>query len=96
MGNSACSCKCCRLLCSEEKDTVINKQMFISITEYACNSLSDQKLKVGDLLEVTEEGQHWVYAKRFTVKGAKKGFIEEQLYVPRDFLKPVGSLEAQS
>ncbi|KAF4084188.1 hypothetical protein AMELA_G00125860, partial [Ameiurus melas] len=96
MGNSACSCKCCHLLCSEEEDTVINKQMFISITEYACNSLSDQKLKVGDLLEVTEEGEHWVYAKRFTKKGAKKGFIEEQLYVPRDFLKPVGSLEAQS
>ncbi|KAB5562171.1 hypothetical protein PHYPO_G00014920 [Pangasianodon hypophthalmus] len=98
MGNSACCCKRCCLLCSEEgeEETVAHKRVYKSIFEYPCNSLSDQTLKKGDILEVIEERGRWVYAKRLTVKCDKKGFIEEQVYVPRDFVKPLGSLEAQA
>lgn len=97
MGNCACSCKRCCLLCSEEEEEDIfrHKQVYTSIFEYPCNSLIDLKLKKGDLLEVIEEREHWVYAKRLTARGNEKGFIEEQVYIPRDFVKPVDSLEAK-
>lgn len=97
MGNSACSCECCCSQCSEEKeeDIDVHKPVYKSICEYPCSSLSDLKLKKGDILELIEEGEHWVIAKRIPAKHDKKGFIEEQVYVPRDFVKPVGSLEAQ-
>ncbi|XP_053366098.1 tyrosine-protein kinase SRK3 [Clarias gariepinus] len=102
MGNSACSSKhhsCCKrcLLRSEEQEekTIVKKRVYKSIFEYPSNSLSDRKLKKGDLLEVIEEGEHWVYAKRLTVQQGKKGFIEEPVYVPTKWIKPVDSLEAQ-
>lgn len=97
MGSRLSSCKRCCLLCSEEEeeDTFSHKQVYTSIFEYPCNSLIDLKLKKGDLLEVIEEREHWVYAKILTAKCNKKGFIEEQVYIPRDFVKPVDSLEAK-
>lgn len=95
MGNCACSCERCCSLCSKKKEEGINKRVYKSICEYHSNSLSDQKLRKGDILEVIEEGEHWVFAKRLTLKCDKKGFIEEQVYVPREFVKPVDSLEAQ-
>lgn len=95
MGNCNCSCKRCCPLCSKEQEDVIRKRVYKSICEYSCNTLSDLKLKKGDILEVIEEKEHWVYAKRVTRNSGENGFIEEQVYVPKDFLKPVDSLEAQ-
>lgn len=97
MGNCACSCKHCCLLCSEEKEEeeFTGKQVFTSIYEYPCNSLSNLKLRKGDLLEVIDERGPWLSVRTLTVKGDKKGFVEEQVYVPRDFVKPVASLEAK-
>lgn len=98
MGNTVCSCEwCCCLPCLEVKkeETVIEKQVYKSVFDYPSNSLSDRKLKKGDILEVIEEKENWVYARRCTAKGDKKEFFEEQVYVPKDFLKPVNSMEAQ-
>lgn len=94
MGNSACSC--C-LLCLKEKEAVIDvhKLVYKSICEYPCNTLSDLTLRRGDILEVIEEGERWVFAKKISPQHDKKGFTEEQIHVPRDFVKPVDSLEAQ-
>ncbi|XP_027028480.2 tyrosine-protein kinase SRK3 [Tachysurus fulvidraco] len=94
MGNSACTCKRCRLPCSEKKkiEPVIQKQVYQSIADFPSNFLGNQTLKKGDILEVIEERENWVYAR---IRTAKNGFSEEQIYVPADFLKPVNSLEAQ-
>lgn len=75
-----------------KKETVTEKQVYKSIFDFPSNSPSDRKLKKGDILEVIEEGDHWVYARRRTVKN---GVSEEQVYVPKGFLKPVNSVEAE-
>uniref|UniRef100_A0A3B4CQX5 Tyrosine-protein kinase n=1 Tax=Pygocentrus nattereri TaxID=42514 RepID=A0A3B4CQX5_PYGNA len=97
MGNCGCSCKCCCLLCSkkEEKES-IKRRRVTSLYDYRGRTLKDLKLNKGDILEVIEETQHWLYVKKRTVKGDKqKGVVEEQGYVPKDFVKPVDSLEAK-
>ncbi|KAI5102483.1 tyrosine-protein kinase SRK3, partial [Silurus meridionalis] len=97
MGNCACSCKCCCLLCSEDKEEVkpTKKRMYTSIYNYPSNDLAARKLIKGDKLIVIEEKEHWVHAKKITINCDQKGFTEEQIYVPKDFLRPVDSLEAQ-
>ncbi|TSO25136.1 Tyrosine-protein kinase Src42A [Bagarius yarrelli] len=105
MGNIAFSCKrcsrfqcspcCSRFLKETKEEPVKQKPVYQSIFDFPTTSLGDQRLKKGDFLEVIEEKEHWVYARRRTVKPDKKSFFEEQIYVPKDFLKPVDSLEAQ-
>lgn len=40
------------------------------------------------------ENQYWLYVRRRAAKG--EGILQEEGYVPKDFVKPVDSLEAQS
>uniref|UniRef100_A0A4W4F8M3 Tyrosine-protein kinase n=1 Tax=Electrophorus electricus TaxID=8005 RepID=A0A4W4F8M3_ELEEL len=64
-----------------------------SLYNYQCHTLMDLKLSRGDILEVIEETQHWLYVKKHTVKD-KNGIVKEEGYVPRNYVKPVTSLEA--
>ncbi|XP_076835161.1 tyrosine-protein kinase Src42A [Brachyhypopomus gauderio] len=96
MGNCTCTCKCCRLLCPEQEDeeSISSKDAYKSLYDYHCRSLRDLKLNRGDILEVIAETEHWLYVKRHTVKDKKHGAVEEEGYVPRNYVKPVTSLEA--
>ncbi|XP_026858264.1 tyrosine-protein kinase SRK3 [Electrophorus electricus] len=95
MGNCTCYCKSCPLLCSEQEDeeTAKTNRAYKSLYNYQCHTLMDLKLSRGDILEVIEETQHWLYVKKHTVKD-KNGIVKEEGYVPRNYVKPVTSLEA--
>lgn len=45
---------------------------------------------------MTGENEHWLYVRRRTAKAnGSKYFVEEKGYVPRDFIKPLDSVEAE-
>ncbi|XP_072545381.1 tyrosine-protein kinase Src42A isoform X2 [Salminus brasiliensis] len=96
MGNCGCSCKCCCLPCSQEEQKNQKLRRVTSVVDFHCRTLKDLKLNKGDILEVIEETQHWLYVRKRTAKGNKQNeFMEEKGYVPKDFVKPVDSLEAK-
>ncbi|XP_066524443.1 tyrosine-protein kinase Src42A isoform X2 [Hoplias malabaricus] len=96
MGNCGCSCECCLPCCKKEEKKPIKPRRVMSRYEYHCRTLKDLKINRGDILEVIDETPHWLYVKKRTVNGDKqKGFVEEQGYVPKDFVKPLDSLEAK-
>ncbi|XP_057200162.1 tyrosine-protein kinase SRK2 [Triplophysa rosa] len=103
MGNSVSTCKprcpdccldCCPCCCQikNEKPT-IKRKTCTSIYNYASRTTLDLELKKGDILEIMGENEYWLYVRRRTAKG--KGIIQEEGYVPINFVKPVDSLEAQ-
>lgn len=98
MGNSACTCKrrcpCCRT--KNEQPSLNRKRVFRSIYDYPSRTIWDLNLKKGDILEVTRETEYWLYVRRRTAKGDKPNiFVEEKGYVPKDFVKPLDSVEAE-
>ncbi|XP_016296578.1 tyrosine-protein kinase SRK2 [Sinocyclocheilus anshuiensis] len=98
MGNSACTCKRCCPCCplKNEERPLSRKRVFKSIYDYPSRTIWDLNLKKGDILEVTGENEHWLYVRRRTAKGnGSKGFVEEKGYVPKDFIKPLESIEAE-
>lgn len=47
-------------------------------------------------MEVTGETEYWLYVRRRTAKdGKSNSFVEEKGYVPKDFVKPLDSVEAE-
>ncbi|XP_067224239.1 tyrosine-protein kinase Src42A [Chanodichthys erythropterus] len=98
MGNSACSCKRCCPCCptKNEQPSLNRKRVFRSIYDYPSRTIWDLNLKKGDILEVTGETEYWLYVRRRTAKGGKSNsFVEEKGYVPKDFVKPLDSVEAE-
>ncbi|XP_016379409.1 tyrosine-protein kinase Src42A-like [Sinocyclocheilus rhinocerous] len=98
MGNSACTCKRCCPCCplKNEERPLSRKRVYKSICDYPSRTIWDLNLKKGDILEVTGENEHWLYVRRRTAKGnGSKGFVEEKGYVPKDFIKPLESIEAE-
>ncbi|XP_052386509.1 tyrosine-protein kinase SRK2 [Carassius gibelio] len=98
MGNSACTCKRCCPCCppNNEEQSLSRKRVFRSINNYPSRTIWDLELKKGDILEVTGENEHWLYVRRRTAKAnGSKYFVEEKGYVPRDFIKPLDSVEAE-
>lgn len=94
MGNCQSCSKCCKLLCPEEENGSINSEestdnLFTSIYNYPSHYVNDLRLQKGDILEVIAENEQWLYVKKSNVVG-----IEEKGNVPRDFLRPAKSLEA--
>ncbi|XP_056624168.1 tyrosine-protein kinase SRK2 [Triplophysa dalaica] len=89
-----CCLDCCPC-CSQKKNekTTIKRQTCTSIYNYASRTTLDLELKKGDILEIMGENEDWLYVRRRTAKG--QGIIHEEGYVPKNFVKPVESLEAQ-
>ncbi|XP_030642956.1 tyrosine-protein kinase SRK3 [Chanos chanos] len=97
MGNSLCSCKkrCC-LMCMDQEEPEKPRRVFKSVYDYPRRTLRDLKLKKGDTLEVIDETEHWLYVRKCTIKGENtRDSICEEGYVPREFIKPADSLEAE-
>uniref|UniRef100_W5JZX1 Tyrosine-protein kinase n=1 Tax=Astyanax mexicanus TaxID=7994 RepID=W5JZX1_ASTMX len=89
MGNCGCSCcKCCCWLCCKEEPKQHKPIRVTSLYDYRCRTLRDLKLNKGDILEVIEENQHWLYVRKCSVKN-------QEGYVPKVLVKPVDSLEAK-
>ena len=92
MGNSVR----CPELCPELKPKQVT-----SLHDYPCRTLRDMTLRKGDVLEVIAETTHWLYVRRTREEGhadkqggdAIPGPTEG--YVPRNFVRPLHSLEAQ-
>ncbi|XP_052436625.1 tyrosine-protein kinase SRK2 [Carassius gibelio] len=94
MGNSACTCKRCCPCCPPKNEE--RKKVYKSIYDYPSRTIWDLNLTKGDILEVTGENEHWLYVRRRTAKAnGSKDFVEEKGYVPKDFIKPLGSVEAE-
>lgn len=94
-----CTCKRCCPCCPPkiEERPLSRKRAFKSICNYHSRTIWDLNLSKGDILEVTGENDHWLYVRRRTAKGnGSKGFVEEKGYVPKDFIKPLDSVEAES
>ncbi len=99
MGNSACTCKRCCPCCppKKEEQPLNHKTVYKSIYDYPSRTIWDLNLTEGDILEVIGENEHWLLVRRRTAKGnGSQGFVEEKGYVPKDFLKPLDSIEAES
>ncbi|XP_067116437.1 tyrosine-protein kinase Src42A isoform X1 [Osmerus mordax] len=98
MGNMGNSIRCPEL-CPKPDST----QVFTSLHDYPCRTLGDLTLRKGDKLEVIAETTHWLYVRRTREEGhtEKQSGDEanipdpEQGYVPRIFVRPLHSLEAQ-
>ncbi|XDV42726.1 hypothetical protein PO909_011343 [Leuciscus waleckii] len=93
MGNS--SCKRCRWCCRTKKEQPsINRHRVKSIHDYPSRTIWDLNLKKGDVLEVISETEYWLFVRRQTAKvdGSK---VQEHGYVPKDFVKPLDSVEAE-
>nr|XP_055028482.1 tyrosine-protein kinase SRK3 [Misgurnus anguillicaudatus] len=97
MWSSVCSYGCCCPCCPQKEESVklpITRNFnHTSIYDYSSRTNLDLDLKKGDILEIIEEDEHWVFVKKHAT--ISRGFIEEKGYVPRDFLKPSNSLEAK-
>ncbi|XP_051501869.1 tyrosine-protein kinase SRK2-like [Myxocyprinus asiaticus] len=96
MGNSLCTCKCCCPCCPKEPSLNYKSGFHKSIYNYVSRTPQDLNLKKGDFLEVLVETDHWLYVRRHPAKGERsKTLAEEQGYVPKDFVKPWDSVEAE-
>lgn len=95
MGNSSCK-RCCRCCQTKKEQPSINRKRVTSIHDYLSRTKSDLNLKKGDVLEVISETEYWLYVRRQTAKvDGSKHIVQELGYVPKDFVKPLDSVEAE-
>ncbi|XP_077094855.1 tyrosine-protein kinase Src42A [Siphateles boraxobius] len=94
MGNSTCKrcCRCCET--KKEQPSINRNKVFKSIHNYPSRTIWDLNLKKGDVLEVISETEYWLFVRRQTAKG-EKSKVQEHGYVPKDFVKPLDSVEAE-
>lgn len=92
-----CTCKrCCPCCPPKNEEQSLSRKRVKSIYNYSPRTILDLDLKKGDILEVIGENEHWLYVRRRTAKAnGSKGFVEEKGYVPKDFIKPLDSVEAE-
>ncbi|TRY83545.1 hypothetical protein DNTS_016255 [Danionella cerebrum] len=97
MGNIACKCRPCCPCCPPKSQTMgINRnRVFTSLYNYPPRTISDLNLKKGDVLEIMGESKHWFYVRRTKASDGSDSSNEEKGYVPRDFIKPMDSVEAE-
>ncbi|KAG7465874.1 hypothetical protein MATL_G00158450 [Megalops atlanticus] len=94
MGNTACCEKTLNVLCPTKREDP--KNAFTALYSYLPRTVKDLKLQRGDLLEVLEETEHWLYVRKRTLGTDRNNRnTEERGYVPRQFVKPTYSPEAK-
>ncbi|MBN3309157.1 tyrosine-protein kinase Src42A [Amia ocellicauda] len=99
MGNAACCEKCpCNICQSQmENDFVDPEEAYKSMYDYVPRTGRDLGIKRGDILEVIEEKENWVYVrrKRPESEANPQHPTHDCGYIPRCFLKPLCCLEAE-
>ncbi|XP_058880510.1 tyrosine-protein kinase Src42A isoform X2 [Acipenser ruthenus] len=97
MGNAACckqycpGCPCSCCLCPEENDALIYcNPMSVSLYDYTARTVEDLSIQKGERLEIIKEEGDWIYVRKQTEECK-----EEEGYVPRSFIRLVGSIEAE-
>lgn len=98
MGNCECKPKCsCPWFSTKDQQATVNRdRVYTSIYSYPSRTIWDLNLKKGDILEVTGETEFWLYVRRRNAKTDKsKSLTEEHGYVPKGFVKPLDSVEAE-
>nr|XP_006626165.1 PREDICTED: tyrosine-protein kinase SRK3-like [Lepisosteus oculatus] len=97
MGNAAfcdqCRCSCCHK--QAESEIPDPYSAYASIYDYSPRTPMDLTVKRGDILEIINETEHWVYVRKLTVKSGRYSQVtDEKGYVPKQLIRPIHSLEA--
>ncbi|XP_041107005.1 tyrosine-protein kinase SRK3 isoform X2 [Polyodon spathula] len=86
---TGCPCSCC--LYPVENDALIYcNPMSVSLYDYTARTAEDLSIQKGDRLEILKEEEDWIYVRKQVEEGK-----EEEGYVPRSFIRLVGSIEAE-
>ncbi|MGH0144307.1 UNVERIFIED_CONTAM: hypothetical protein FKN15_058027 [Acipenser sinensis] len=75
----------------EENDALIYcNPMSVSLYDYTARTVEDLSIQKGERLEIIKEEGDWIYVRKQTEECK-----EEEGYVPRSFIRLVGSIEAE-